>query len=168
MKTHKHHIIPRHAGGTDDPSNLVELTILDHAIHHKVLYGLWGRWQDNLAWLSLKGQLDGDEIRRIKTSEANKGPRTGRRLEATLENGKKGSQVWKGQKHTEESKLSISKSNKEYWSHQKERPWQYVAKFMIEGVSYTGTKPIEDKYGVTRQTIYNRCKNDRWADWMRE
>ena len=25
---HKHHIIPRHMGGTDDPINLVELTIL--------------------------------------------------------------------------------------------------------------------------------------------
>lgn len=25
--THKHHIIPRHVGGSDDPSNLVELTV---------------------------------------------------------------------------------------------------------------------------------------------
>ena len=24
---HKHHIIPKHKGGTDDPSNLVELTV---------------------------------------------------------------------------------------------------------------------------------------------
>jgi len=27
MITHKHHIIPKHIGGTDDPSNLIELTI---------------------------------------------------------------------------------------------------------------------------------------------
>ena len=24
MITHKHHIIPKHIGGTDDPSNLIE------------------------------------------------------------------------------------------------------------------------------------------------
>jgi hypothetical protein len=28
---HKHHIIPKHAGGTNDPSNLIELTIEEHA-----------------------------------------------------------------------------------------------------------------------------------------
>jgi hypothetical protein len=46
---HKHHIIPRHAGGTDDPSNLVELSIEEHAEAHRVLYEKYDRWQDN--WL---------------------------------------------------------------------------------------------------------------------
>ena len=32
---HKHHIIPRHMGGTDDPSNLIELTIEEHAEAHR-------------------------------------------------------------------------------------------------------------------------------------
>lgn len=53
---HKHHIVPKHAGGTDDPSNLVLLTIEDHAIAHKVLYGLYGRWQDKLAYEGLMKQ----------------------------------------------------------------------------------------------------------------
>ena len=35
---HMHHIIPRHAGGTDDLSNLVELTIEQHAEAHRKLY----------------------------------------------------------------------------------------------------------------------------------
>jgi hypothetical protein len=69
---HKHHIIPRHAGGTDDPSNLVELTILDHAIAHKVLYGLYGRWQDKVAWLSLSDQINTAEANRLATIERNK------------------------------------------------------------------------------------------------
>jgi hypothetical protein len=43
---HKHHIIPRHAGGTDDPSNLVELSIEEHAEAHRVLYEKYDRWQD--------------------------------------------------------------------------------------------------------------------------
>jgi hypothetical protein len=32
---HKHHIIPRHAGGTDDSSNIIELTVEEHAEEHK-------------------------------------------------------------------------------------------------------------------------------------
>jgi hypothetical protein len=34
MIKHKHHIIPRHAGGSDDPSNLIEVTIEEHAKLH--------------------------------------------------------------------------------------------------------------------------------------
>ena len=29
MKMHKHHIVPKHANGTNDSSNLIELTIED-------------------------------------------------------------------------------------------------------------------------------------------
>jgi len=50
---HKHHIIPRHMGGTDDPANLVELTPIEHAEAHKVLYEQHGRWQDYVAWQGL-------------------------------------------------------------------------------------------------------------------
>ena len=28
---HSHHIIPKHIGGTDDPSNIIELTVEEHA-----------------------------------------------------------------------------------------------------------------------------------------
>jgi hypothetical protein len=53
MKTHKHHIIPKHAGGTDDPSNFVELTVAEHAAAHKKLYEQYGRIQDKVAWMGL-------------------------------------------------------------------------------------------------------------------
>ena len=62
--THIHHIIPRHMGGTDDPSNLVELTIEDHAIAHRVLYKIYGSEYDRLAWLGLSGRIGKEEIRR--------------------------------------------------------------------------------------------------------
>ncbi len=55
--THKHHIIPRHAGGSDDPSNIVELTIEEHALAHKKLFEEHGRWQDRMAWKSLSGEM---------------------------------------------------------------------------------------------------------------
>ena len=35
---HTHHIIPKHVGGTDDPSNLIEHSIEEHAEAHRLLY----------------------------------------------------------------------------------------------------------------------------------
>lgn len=61
---HTHHIIPKHMGGTDDPDNLVELTVEEHAEAHKKLWEEHGKWEDELAWKALSGQ--------IKMSEASK------------------------------------------------------------------------------------------------
>lgn len=60
---HKHHIIPRHVGGTDDPSNLKLVTIEEHAEEHKKLYEEHGRWQDLVAWKSLSKELSEEEAR---------------------------------------------------------------------------------------------------------
>lgn len=54
---HIHHIIPKHMGGTDDPSNLVELTIEEHAEAHRLLYEQHGHWQDKVAWQGLLGLI---------------------------------------------------------------------------------------------------------------
>lgn len=58
---HKHHIIPKHAGGSDDSNNLIELTIEEHAEAHRKLYEEHGRWQDRVAWLSLSGKIGHEE-----------------------------------------------------------------------------------------------------------
>lgn len=55
--THKHHIIPRHAGGTDDPSNIVELTIEEHAQAHERLYEEHGDDRDRVAARMIRGQI---------------------------------------------------------------------------------------------------------------
>jgi hypothetical protein len=46
----KHHIIPRHLGGTDDAENLIALTYLDHAQAHRLLYETFGMAPDHAAW----------------------------------------------------------------------------------------------------------------------
>ncbi len=50
---HKHHIIPKYMGGTDDTTNIVELTIEEHAEAHRILYELNGKIQDKVAWMGL-------------------------------------------------------------------------------------------------------------------
>jgi len=66
---HKHHIVPKHMGGTDDESNLVELTIEEHAEAHKKLFEEHGRWQDYIAWKGLAGLLSSDECKFIAMME---------------------------------------------------------------------------------------------------
>lgn len=70
---HKHHIIPKHIGGTDDPSNLIELTIEEHAEAHKELYEKYNRWQDYCAWQSLSGQITCAEATKMAQSLSNIG-----------------------------------------------------------------------------------------------
>jgi hypothetical protein len=59
---HKHHIIPRHMGGSDDPSNIIELTIEEHAEAHRKLYEEHGCWQDKVAWQGLSGIIPSKEV----------------------------------------------------------------------------------------------------------
>lgn len=69
---HNHHIIPKHMGGTDDPTNLIKLTVEEHAEAHKILFEEYGRWQDKLAWQGLSGLIGRDEINRIRASTSGK------------------------------------------------------------------------------------------------
>lgn len=73
MKTHKHHIVPKHAGGTDLPDNLIELTVKEHAEAHRLLWEQHKRWQDYIAWQGLSGRIDREEIIREKLRMANTG-----------------------------------------------------------------------------------------------
>ena len=69
---HLHHIIPRHAGGTDDPSNLVELTPEEHAEAHRKLWEEHGRWQDYCAWVGLAKYSTNEEHIRLVIQESNR------------------------------------------------------------------------------------------------
>lgn len=69
---HKHHIIPKHAGGTDNLENLIELSIEEHAEAHRVLFEQHGRWQDRLAWMGLAKMINREEIIKQMLHEAGK------------------------------------------------------------------------------------------------
>jgi hypothetical protein len=97
---HKHHIIPRHMGGTDDPSNLIELTVEEHAEAHRKLWEQYGNIKDYCAWKGLEGTIGKEEIVRLLMDP------TGR--VHTEETKQKMSEAHKGKpKHTEESKEKL-------------------------------------------------------------
>ena len=59
---HTHHITPKHMGGSDEPSNLIKLTVTEHAEAHRVLYEQHGYEEDKLAWLGLSGIISKEEL----------------------------------------------------------------------------------------------------------
>jgi len=95
---HKHHIIPRHAGGSDNEDNLVELTIAEHAEAHRILYEQYNRQEDFLAWKGLSGLIGKDEMVHAKCSLNSSRP------------GK--SNPFYGKTHSEETKRLISEKRK--------------------------------------------------------
>ena len=58
---HTHHIVPRHMGGTDDPSNLVKLTVEEHAEAHLKLYEEHSKKEDLWAYQLLSNQITYEE-----------------------------------------------------------------------------------------------------------
>jgi hypothetical protein len=73
MKTHKHHIIPKHAGGDDSANNIVELTVEEHAEAHRLLYEQYGRIQDKVAYMGLANLATHAELIYMLNSESMKG-----------------------------------------------------------------------------------------------
>lgn len=63
MITHLHHMVPKHMGGGNESSNLVRLTVEEHAEAHKALYEKFGIEADKIAWLALTGQIGSEEAR---------------------------------------------------------------------------------------------------------
>jgi hypothetical protein len=49
-------------GGTDDPSNIIELTVEEHAEAHRLLYEKYGYLEDRLAWQGLAGIITKEEL----------------------------------------------------------------------------------------------------------
>ena len=60
-------------GGTDDPSNIKELTVKQHARAHKKLYKTFGKWEDRIAYEMLSGQITHYEANQQKRRLANLG-----------------------------------------------------------------------------------------------
>jgi hypothetical protein len=67
--THKHHIVPRHSGGSDAQDNIVELSVDEHSEAHRLLYEKNGDLRDFFAWKMLSGKTEEAEIVRIELSK---------------------------------------------------------------------------------------------------
>ena len=126
--THTHHIIPRHAGGSDDASNKIRLTVEEHALAHRKLFFIYGRWQDELAYLALEKQIGKEEATKTAREKGydhwlNNG---GRELIGHSKGGGRGS----GWKMTEEQKQVL----REYAQKQVRKPCSEATKEKLRQV----------------------------------
>jgi NUMOD3 motif len=106
---HIHHIVPRHSEpgiANNCPENLISLSIEEHAEAHKQLWLMNRHWQDELAYLTLSGQISTADARIAAIKAAN----TGRKLsQATRE---KLSAIRRGRKHSIQHRANISAAQK--------------------------------------------------------
>ena len=70
---HKHHIIPRYAGGTDDDSNLVELTPVCHSMWHYAEWLRKGDARDYCAHKMILGDVNNPEFRKMAQKRSTEG-----------------------------------------------------------------------------------------------
>jgi hypothetical protein len=110
---HKHHVIPRHMGGSDEPSNIIEVTIEEHAELHLALYLEYGLLADWIACNMLAGQMGKEEfmLERCKL---------GGSVKWTDYRRKRYGELRKGYKHSEETKRKISESHRGKKKHTEE------------------------------------------------
>jgi len=100
---HNHHILPKHAGGTDNPSNIIKLTVEEHSLAHLKLYQESGRNEDLWAYKMLA------KNKNIDMSGENH-PMWGKKH--SDETKRKISEASKGRKHTEITKRKMSEARK--------------------------------------------------------
>lgn len=113
--THWHHIVPVHAGGTNDPSNLVELTVEEHAEAHRELWEKNADIRDYLAWKTLSGQATETEKMLIRNQLAH---------EKKLKNGfYKQLGELNRKRLTGKKRPDVSKANKAFWKKNKLKWW---------------------------------------------
>jgi len=108
-------------GGTDDPSNLVELTVEEHAEAHRILFEQYGRKEDELAWKGLAGIIGKEELLHELFVMAGKKSRPPVGHKANLgrkwsdEYKKKMSEACKGISRSQTTKDRISESKSKKW-----------------------------------------------------
>jgi hypothetical protein len=162
---HKHHIVPKHMGGSDDPSNLIELTIEEHAEAHKKLWEEHGRWQDKIAWKTLSGQINIQEARmemmkynnpmhKSEVKEKMSGINHWSKREGKLHN-------WITDNPMKNPEVSIKLSGENHWSKRpgkihnaiSNHPKGSSKKVKIDGVVYSSIKDACDKLNLHRRKV---------------
>jgi len=176
MIFHKHHIIPKYAGGSDDPNNLVSVNVAMHAFLHELRYLEFGDKRDLLAAQGLRGIVGKEEIWKHLSSLSRR---------------------FKGKTHSQRSRDQISKSLLEAWEYRdknqitnlgktskhkrnpapgqkasaqtghpyKRKHWdrqvfEEVKTAYLSRTSYHwGRKEICQKYGLTAKTVENMVKH---------
>lgn len=170
MRKHKHHIVPRHMGGGNEPSNLIEVSVEEHAELHFHLYLTYGKYADWVAYHMISGRgVDSEDYRIRLSNEACKG------APLSEEHKKKLSKAHKGKSIPQEVREKIRKTLTGV-KHSKDRTeksrqtriktrgkvFSKLYKFTLDDGTYIeeyGTiRSLSRKYSIPRTTLTRRAK----------
>ena len=91
---HRHHMVPKHAGGTDEPSNLLKCNPAMHAMMHRIRYEETGDKYDYIAWKSLLKQMTYNEAQHEANRESGRRVMNALSSEEQSRRGKLQAQYW--------------------------------------------------------------------------
>lgn len=111
-------------GGTDDPSNLIELTVEEHAEAHRLLFEQHRRKEDELAWKGLAGIIGKEELLHELFVLAGSKSKPPKNHKANL--GRKWSEEYKMNMKIVCSGLKKSESHKKKISECKSKDWLVI------------------------------------------
>ena len=162
---HIHHIIPKHMGGDDSATNLVKLTIEEHAEAHRKLYEEHGNKFDYIAYMALSNQIGHEEANYMKLL----GPKnwTPEGKKALQEAGKlrKGEKnPFYGKKHSEETKQLLRENcNNEWIKGIDPSLLPYTKKYIIiypdnTSKQVAGLKAIAEEFNVSIENVHATIK----------
>jgi len=112
---HKHHIIPRYDGGSDDPSNLVVLSVTQHAMWHFAEWQRKGNKEDKIAWQALAKMIGKEEAIRQAAGiggSRSKGKKRDPEVVKRIANSRRGVKRGKTGPRSEEVKNKISSTKR--------------------------------------------------------
>lgn len=128
-------------GGTDDPKNLIKLTIEEHANAHKKLWETYGKEEDKIAWMCLSGQITVYEatIQAIKSSSR----------KTCSKRNKENNPMW--------NKDSVSKmieSNKKFWKNNPEKRKEVSERMKLINTGKVRTLEQKQNYRNARLGVH--------------
>jgi HNH endonuclease len=134
---HIHHIIPKHMGGSNDPSNLIKLTVKDHAEAHRQLWETYKKEEDKIAWRMLSGQITAYEasMEALKNSSR----------KTCLQRNKENNPMW-----NEKSVKKCSESVKKFWENNPEKRKQHGETMSIINSGKKRTEKQRENYRKCR------------------
>ena len=160
---HNHHKIPKHAGGTNDPDNIIRLTIEEHADAHKKLYEQYGKKEDYLAYKCLSGQIENAEINYWRGVISAQNRKLSKEHKQKISKSLIGNKRRKGILHTDETKQKMKDAHSKiehhwYWEG-KSHSTQTKDKMCINnsGAGNPNSRKI-NLYGIEYPTMKDACE----------
>lgn len=166
---HRHHLLPKRLGGTDDEENLTPpISIELHAEFHKDLWLHYGDQRDYIAWKALSGRITGEEAR---LAAAKVGQRFSKKYkDAIYKNGKNLAKLATKETCSAGGKKAIGKllkwqkNNKELFLKQsamlgKLNAVKRCIPHLYMGVVYESKKELQKVHNMWNITFYKKLKS---------